>query len=399
MTTPTVDPEKAASSASSTGYIPFDQEPREHTVLGGESAGPARCADVAGQALSVIVGDALTVLASMPSESVQCCVTSPPYWGLRDYGVPGQIGLEETLEEFIEKLVAVFRAVKRVLKADGTCWINMGDCYAGGGNGGGGSFAKDGIRAARPGSDKNVPARTGSRGIAGEIKAKDLVGQPWLLAFALRADGWYLRRDIIWHKPNAMPESVKDRPTTAHEYLFLLSKSERYYYDADAIKEPVTGTANARGSGVNPKCAGWMDGPGAHRTLDHAKPGGSYKGSVPGRKDRPGQDRRSKRPRQNESFSAVVSELVENRNKRSVWTVPTAPYADAHFATYPAALITPCILAGTKPGDVVLDPFGGSGTTGATALCLGRRVVLIELNPDYAQFIEQRCTTTFGLGL
>lgn len=372
------------------------------------------------ETLRVEYGDSLTVLQSMPADSIQCVVTSPPYWGLRDYGVPGQIGLEPTPEEFVERLVAVFREVRRVFKPDGTAWVNMGDCYAGGGNGGGGSFAKDGIRVAHPGTNKNVPARTGSRGVTvkskriargsgrwgggnmpaiGNLKPKDLVGQPWMLAFALRADGWYLRRDIIWHKPNAMPESVKDRPATAHEYLFLLSKSERYFYNAEAIKDPVTGGAHPRGNGVNPKCAGWADGPGAHRPITHARPGGSYKGSIPGRQDGPGQDRRSKRTRQNASFSATVTNLVEMRNKRSVWSIPTAPYKESHFATFPPDLVKPCILAGSRPGDVILDPFGGSGTTGMVALELGRSAVLIELNPDYAKFIETRTQTTLGLPL
>ncbi len=320
---------------------------------------------------TVFIGDCREVLKTLPDESVQCCVTSPPYWGLRDYGVKGQIGLEKTPAEFIEKLVGVFREVKRVLRKDGTCWINMGDCYMSNPN------------------RKMVPG----------LKNKDLVGQPWMLAFALRADGWYLRRDIIWHKPNAMPESVKDRPALAHEYLFLLSKSGRYYYDSEAIKEPVTGNAHSRGSGVNPKCAGWADGPGAHSTLQHAKPGGSYKGSIPGRKNGPGQDRRSTRPRQNSSFSAAVSQLVERRNKRTVWTIPTTPYPDAHFATYPSALVTPCILASTKLGDTVLDPFGGSGTTGKVALELGRKAILIELNPNYGHLIEKRTSITPGFGI
>ncbi len=370
--------------------------------------------------LTILQGDALEQLRTLPDESVQCCVTSPPYWSLRDYGATGQIGLEPTVEEFISKLVAVFAEVRRVLRPDGTCWVNMGDCYAGGGNGGGGSFATDGIRAAKPGTDKNVPGRIGSRGVTvkskridrgagrwgggnapayGDIKAKDLVGQPWMLAFALRSSGWYLRRDIIWHKPNPMPESVADRPATAHEYIFLFSKSERYFYDAEAIKEPVTGKAHPRGSGKNPKCAGWIDGPGSHRTVDHARPGGSYKGSIPGRKDGPGQERRSKKPRQNESFCAAVADLVDSRNKRSVWTVPTFAYPEAHFATYPPDLIKPCILAGCPVGETVLDPFGGSGTTGAVAIELGRKAILIELNPAYIPLIERRCDVTPGLPL
>ncbi|MBE2181417.1 MAG: site-specific DNA-methyltransferase [Chthoniobacterales bacterium] len=300
-----------------------------------------------------------------------------------------QIGLEETPEEFITRLVDVFREVRRVLKKDGTCWINMGDSYAGGGNGGGGSYAKDGIRAPKPGTDKNVPARHGNRGVAGPIKPKDLIGQPWMLAFALRADGWYLRQDIIWAKPNPMPESVTDRCTKAHEYLFLLSKSEHYYYDAEAIKEPVTGNAHARGNGVNPKAYKTPDG------WDTSKGAGGH-GSI----HRSGREKGRVRPKQNPSFSAVVAGLVDTRNKRSVWTVATKPYKEAHFATFPPDLIKPCVLAGSRPGDVILDPFAGSGTTGAVALELGRSATLIELNPDYVRLIAKRCgSVTPGLPL
>lgn len=354
--------------------------------------------------LTILCGDAIEQLRTLPDESVQCCVTSPPYWGLRDYGVEGQIGLEATPEEFIAKLVAVFREVRRVLKKDGTCWVNMGDCYAVGGNGGGGSFAADGCRAPRPGTDKNVPARNGSRGVDGGIKPKDLVGQPWMLAFALRADGWYLRSDIIWHKPNPMPESVTDRPTKAHEYLFILTKSQLYYYDAEAIKEPVTGNAHHRGDGVNPKSRaykmpdGWDTGSGGHGSFHRS---GREKGKTPGKNSRVNVTHCGSSPqsRQNESFSAAVKGLVDARNKRDVWTVATEPYSEAHFATFPPSLIRPCIMAGSRPGEMVLDPFGGSGTTGMVALELGRRATLIELNPKYIKLIKKRCSITPGLHL
>lgn len=332
--------------------------------------------------LDIRCGCVLTHLAFIPDNSVQCCITSPPYWGLRDYGVEGQFGLEASLEEFLERQVEVFREVRRVLRPDGTLWLNMGDAYAGGGNGGGGSFAKDGIRAPRIGTDKNIAMRKGSRGVGGRFKAKDLMGQPWRLAFALQDDGWYLRRDIIWHKPNAMPESAPDRPATAHEYLFLLSKARRYFYDRKAVMEPCTGNAHPRGKGINAKVSGWADGTAPHRAINHARPGGSYKGSVPGRKDVPGQDRRSKRPRQNAYFSAAVAGLVEMRNKRSVWSIPTEPFKGAHFATFPQRLVKPCVLAGSRSGDTVLDIYGGRGTVGLVANQLGRHAILIELNPD-----------------
>jgi DNA modification methylase len=344
--------------------------------------------------LTVLQGDAAAMLRTLPENSVQCCVTSPPYWGLRDYGVEGQIGLEKTPELFIAAMVDVFAEVRRVLRKDGTCWMNLGDSYANDGKWGGSS------------GGKHVEALHGNTGIGRQkvntgLKPKDLVGMPWRVAFALQSDGWYLRSDIIWSKPNPMPESVTDRPTKSHEYLFLLTKSDRYYYDAEAIKEPVTGNAHGRGSGVNPKCAGWAAGPGSHSVLKHAKSGGSYKGKTPGRNSRVNTSRTGNdpQPRQNESFSAAVKGLVDSRNKRSVWTVPTYAFPEAHFATYPPDLIRPCILAGSKPGDAVLDPFGGSGTTGAVALELGRFAIMIELNPEYADMIRRRCRMTPGLAL
>jgi DNA modification methylase len=313
--------------------------------------------------------------------------------------------------------------VRRVLKSNGTCWVNLGDSYV--------SDAKNRsveqatARGRLLGSYKSQIATLIQPKKAGKgLKSKDLVGIPWMVAFALRADGWYLRSDIIWHKPNPMPESVSDRPTKSHEYLFLLSKRDRYFYDAEAIKETVSGTANARRSYKTPD--GWdtSSGEGGHGDFhrngrekghtDYIATPRSFNGSVPGRKDGPGQDRRSKNDRQpgvcpksaaagsgikaNESFHAAVCDLVDNRNKRSVWTVPTSPFPEAHFATYPPDLIKPCILAGSKPGDVILDPFGGSGTTGMVALELARKAILIELNPEYVKLIERRCSTTLGLG-
>lgn len=331
--------------------------------------------------LRLINADALDGLRSLPSESVQCCVTSPPYWGLRDYGVEGQIGLESTFDSFISRLVAIFDEVRRVLKPDGTCWINMGDSYLnrGSGNPGDSGMMKD-RRIVRHRVSKHARCIDG-------VKQKDLIGQPWRLAFALQDAGWWLRRDIIWHKPNPMPETVYDRPSTAHEYIFLLTRSARYFYNRQEAREPVMGNAHTRGDGINKKVAGWMEGPGAHRSADHAREkSGETKFATP-------------RPRQNKSFSQSVNELMSDRNWRSVWTIPTQPFGGSHFATFPEQLAQRCILAGSRYGDTVLDPFGGSGTTGRVALGMGRSAVLIELNPQYCEMIRERCSVTLGLPL
>jgi DNA modification methylase len=291
--------------------------------------------------LNILAGDCRETLKRLPPKSVHCCVTSPPYWGLRDYGVDGQIGLEKTIDAYIEKIVAVFHEVWRVLRNDGTCWINLGDTYAGGGMGGGGSFACDGPRMiSEPGADKNKPGRGGGRLIGGGIKSKDMVGLPWRVAFALQAAGWYLRSDIIWHKRNPMPESINDRPTKSHEYVFLLSKQPRYYYDAEAIKEPVSGTAHARGNGINAKIK--LPGNKTHKGLT------AYENGDARHRTKAGLVRYAAKVKQNASFSSAVCGLVSKRNKRSVWSLATAPYREAHFATYPPELIRPCILAGTS---------------------------------------------------
>jgi len=379
---------------------------------------------------TIIQGDALTRLKELPSESVDCCITSPPYFGLRDYGVEGQIGLEESPEAYVSKLVEVFREVRRVLKKEGTLWLNLGDSYAG--NGPQHERATDAdIRTATVGNLLNkVQHRQGT--VKG-LKPKDLIGIPWMVAFALRADGWYLRSDIIWHKPNCMPESVTDRPTKAHEYIFLLSKSQKYYYDGEAIKEPA---APYR------KC-----GKGAEYCDENADPkGGGFRGKGGLKAWRPDET---------------------GRNKRTVWTVATKPFAEAHFATFPEKLIEPCILAGTsergvcpecgkpwirqvgkqtiylsnaaKAGTtalagkghtssqvrenhdirlgpctqtetigwlpscqcscdpvpaVVLDPFFGAGTTGLVAKKLGRHFIGIELNEAYIGMAQKRIAAT-----
>jgi len=331
-------------------------------------------------ALSVLVGDCRAILRSLPSESVQCCVTSPPYWGLRDYGHADQIGQEATPELFVQTMVEVFREVRRVLKADGTCWLNLGDTYAAGGLGMG-----SGKQRTNHGSCNGNHIEKARKAPEG-YKPKDLVGIPWMTALALRADGWYLRQDIIWAKPNPMPESVTDRCTKSHEYIFLLSKSERYLWNLEAMREKAE--KGAAGSEFH-----------TGKTGEHQLGRSSAKPRIQGGR----KDLRTDTESRHRSAIEGGQSLMENpdgcRNKRSVWNVPTAPYKEAHFATYPPDLIKPCILAGTKAGDMVLDPFGGSGTTGQVALELGRKATLIELNPDYAKIIDQRTAITPGLAL
>lgn len=303
----------------------------------------------------IVCGDALTVLKTMLDGVIQTCICSPPYWGLRDYGVAGQIGLEPTPEEYTAKMVEVFREVRRVLKDDGTLWLNLGDSYAGGGRAGKDGRAYGGLEAQnRCNTQVKWGPPTGS--IVG-LKPKDLVGIPWLVAFALRADGWYLRSDIIWSKPNPMPESVIDRPTKAHEYLFLMSKNQKYYYDANAIRGPLADCSVERSK------YGWYG---------RTDPTG-YR-AEPDLTDEMG-----------ERFAPT-----SGRNKRSVWEVSTQPFPQAHFATFPEKLIEPCILAGSREGDIVLDPFFGSGTVGKRSKELGRKWTGIELNPDYCKIAEDR---------
>jgi DNA modification methylase len=305
----------------------------------------------------IIHGNCLEVLKSLDENSIDCCVTSPPYWGLRDYGVGGQFGLESTPDEYVQKLVEVFREVKRVLKDEGTLWLNLGDSYSGSMKG----IGSDGTAHA----GKKQATNHGSVGIYHEkppsanaigLKPKDLVGIPWRVAFALQADGWYLRSDIIWHKPNPMPESVRDRPTKAHEYIFLMSKSPRYYYDYEAILEPLQ-----RPEELNRSTPALFGGRNKHNGFGTRKHSGNeYKGKLKG------------------------------RNRRSVWTVSTKPFSEAHFATFPPGLIEPCILAGCPSGGVVLDPFFGAGTTGLVAMRNGRQYIGVELNEEYIEIAEKR---------
>ena len=315
------------------------------------------------------LGDVIDGLREMPDGLAQTCVTSPPYWGLRDYGADGQIGLEDSPDAFVERLVEVFREVRRVLRDDGTLWLNLGDSYAAdrGGTyqpaetlaGGTSGRMSDGSRTNRGRGDGYQPSRN-ARSFG--LKHKDLCGIPWRVAFALQADGWYLRSDIIWHKPNPMPESVTDRPTKSHEYLFLLSKSARYYYDAKAIRETDSGRASGN---AERKIA---DGAIGKRPADHL---GS---SVPWKSDGTG------------------------RNARSVWTITTKAYADAHFATFPTELPERCIKAGSRAGGTVLDPFMGSGTTAYVARHLGRHAVGCEINPEYLDIARRRLQQLSLLG-
>lgn len=307
----------------------------------------------------IIAGDCLDSLRGLPDESVHCCVTSPPYWGLRDYGVAGQIGLERSPEDFVARLVDVFREVRRVLRSDGTLWLNLGDCYATGSGSarspGGKAYGKSNAVIDAGSFPVSQPNRMPILG----LKPKDLVGIPWRVAFALQSDGWYLRSEIIWHKPNSMPESVSDRPTKAHEQIFLLTRSDRYLYDADAVREPHNPESVARSVRGRSGNSKWANGDGLNspHTMLHSMEKCCH---------------------------------PNGRNRRTVWTVPTHPYSGAHFATFPPKLIEPCILAGCPRGGTVLDPFAGAGTTGLVALRNSRNFIGIELNPEYIALARRR---------
>ncbi len=344
---------------------------------------------------NIVFGDCREIMKRWAAAGVkaQTCVTSPPYFGLRDYGHAGQIGLEQTPEEYIVAMVEVFRCVRDVLADDGTLWLNIGDSYTRSG----GTDRKV-SETAQVASTRNtleqMSDRTSNAADMG-LKSKDLIGIPWMLAFALRADGWYLRQDIIWHKPNPMPESVRDRCTKAHEYLFLLSKSERYFFDSEAIKEPAAASSikrwaqdveGQRGSDRVPgKTNGTMKAVGGPRSRrDSFKRDDSKRAEAI-----PGQAHGTHRPDRDES-----NWDLEKSNKRSVWTVATRPYKGAHFATFPPALIEPCILAGSRVSDIVLDPFMGSGTTAAVALEHGRQYLGCELNESYDALQQERIRAT-----
>ena len=310
---------------------------------------------------NLLIGDCRNILPTLETKSIQCVVTSPPYYSLRDYGVEGQIGQEDSVEKYVENLLTVFREVKRVLKDDGTLWLNLGDSYAGSNknrNAEGKSYAiKEGCKDSthtgrRMGIIKQTP-------LSGWLKPKDLIGVPWRVAFALQEDGWYLRQDIIWHKPNVMPEAVKDRCTKSHEYIFLLSKSKNYYFNTEAIKEPVVSIKGSnktfRNGGVYTKGQSYFNSKKIEAETHGNKPNESGK-----------------------------------RNKRDVWTIPTHPYKGAHFAAFPLKLVIPCVLAGSREGDVILDPFFGSGTVAEAARFFNRNWIGIELNPKYKDLYKER---------
>jgi len=294
----------------------------------------------------LLEGDVLKGLAQLPTGSVQCVVTSPPYWALRDYGAEGQLGHERTPTEYIARLVAVFREVRRVLKDDGVVWLNLGDTYATrikGGAGAGSGWAAD------PEAYKYKAQVFDGLRVDPEVPDKNLIGIPWRVAFALQADGWLLRADVIWHKPNAMPESATTRPTRAHEYLFLLAKRRGYFYNAEAIKEP------ARKIG----------------TEGHLKSGNHLRHA---------------------NHRGLAGRSITNgtRNARSVWTIAAKAFPGAHFATFPERLAEKCVLAGSRPGDIILDPFSGAATSGVAALRSGRRYIGLELNPDFIALSHER---------
>jgi len=302
--------------------------------------------------INILQGDCIKTLQKLDDKSINTCITSPPYWGLRDYGESNQLGLEDTPEKFVDNLVKVFREVKRVLRDDGTVWLNLGDSYARTGG--------DSSKKGRHWDDRKNNPNTGHNRYAKDIglKQKDLVGIPWRVALALQQDGWYLRQDIIWHKPNPMPESVKDRCTKAHEYIFLLSKNVKYYFDNEAIKED----------------AKFPEGPNSAHNIK--------KGSDdPKMRTRVGLNKIGANPK---------------KNKRSVWTITTKPFKGAHFATFPMDLIEPCVLAGCPEGGTVLDPFGGSGTTGIVAVNHNRHAVLCELNQEYIDLAKKRIEEQAG---
>jgi DNA modification methylase len=318
----------------------------------------------------VLIGDCRTMLQRLIDDGVkvQMCVTSPPYWGLRDYGVDGQLGLEPTPEAYVANMVEVFRLIREVLKDDGTLWLNLGSSYAGSWGDSGHRPERDGIAGTQREKNTEFFGREGHPRDAKPVtvsptgfKPKDLVPIPWMVAMALQADGWYLRSDIIWHKPNPMPESVTDRPTKAHEYVFLLTKSARYFYDAEAIKEPLSIATQE-----DPRM-------GKERFEHNGKT-----------------LQREKETNGKEMCASFWYANEKGRNARTVWTIPTAPYSGAHFATFPPGLIIPCIKAGSREGDIVLDPFFGSGTTGEVCNRLGRKYIGIELNEAYRPLWERR---------
>lgn len=348
--------------------------------------------------VEILIGDCRQHLDTMPAASVQCCVTSPPYFGLRDYDVAGQIGLEPTPAEYVAEMIAVFRKVHRVLRNDGVLWLNLGDSYAGSwGNYGGQNRSKpggqrpvtSGSRAHQKAYDGKEKWRPPTANKLDGLKPKDLLMIPARVALALQADGWWLRSDIIWHKPNPMPESVTDRPTCAHEHVFLLTKSARYFYDADAIREPLAASSLGRLAQNVASHAG------SYRANGGAKINGPMK-AVARVDKQSGHSRRHAGFNERWDDGQKSGSPINDANARNVWAIATEPFAGAHFATFPPALAERCIRAGTRFHDTVLDPFGGAGTTGLVADRLQRNAILIELNPGYAQLARSRIAADRG---
>jgi DNA modification methylase len=327
---------------------------------------------------TIINSDCIEGLKTLPDESIDCCVTSPPYFGLRDYGHEGQIGLEETPEAFVAKMVEVFTEVKRVLKKEGTLWLNLGDSYSGGH---GGNLTNSPLQKGN-GAGMMEPRKA----VKG-MKPKDLIGIPWMVAFALRSSGWYLRQDIIWHKPNPMPESVTDRCTKAHEYIFLLSKSQKYFYDHEAIKQPIADASIAR----------------LAQDIENQKGSDRVPGKTNGAMKAVGYKNLENKGLTNHTMHEKRLEGEEYRsadgkaNKRSVWTVTTKPFSEAHFATFPEDLIVDCIKAGCPENGIVLDPFSGAGTTALVASKLNRDFIGFELNPEYIEITKKRLQNELGM--
>lgn len=328
---------------------------------------------------NLLIGDCRNILPSLPDKLVQCVVTSPPYFNLWDYGVEGQIGLEDSVEDYVNSLVNVFREVKRILKDDGTLWLNLGDSYAGNGK----NRNAKGIDYGFKEEYEDAHHKDRRRGIikktplSGKLKPKDLIGVPWRVAFALQDDGWYLRQDIIWNKPNVMPEAVKDRCTKSHEYIFLLSKSKNYYFDNEAIKEEAS-TFENRPHGIVRNRVYEYD-----SKLNAMNP--KYNMRRDDKRDAIKHSYPQKRLNRKDS-----SYDITKRNKRDVWTVNTRPYTEAHFAVFPPALIQPCILAGSREGDIILDPFFGSGTVAEVAALFNRNWIGIDINEEYAPLYKKR---------
>ena len=321
---------------------------------------------------TIINGNSLEVLKSLPDNSIDCCVTSPPYYALRDYGCDGQIGLEETPEKYIESLCDVFSEVRRVLAPQGTLWLNIGDSYNGN------KVGNTEVLKNKKVSESNDFHKK----LWGGAKPKDLIGIPWMLAFALRSQGWYLRQDIIWHKGNPLPESVTDRCTKSHEYIFLLSKSQKYYFDHEAIQEEATSSDKPRVFGANNQKGTLRNDIG--RVYKPRTKNCQYDGQRPN-------SMHLKRE------AGMSDEVYPVRNKRDVWTVNTKPCKEAHFATYPFELIKPCILAGCPENGIVLDPFMGSGTTAIVARSLNRNYLGVELNPEYIKIAHKRLEKHLGM--